>query len=292
MVLVALARSATPSRFRRSVDSEVPLTGRAGGSRVRAARPTTRSTSLNRREKARSDFSAPSGTGAFSSGATGDSLFRVQASTSSAGLHGSGIDRCTESTSRSAFAVCSSHALGSTATRTEGRRDRPAGRSGGGPRGQDRVPGGQASDPRRNAHVRLRRNDAPAAARVSIVGSDGKPYGPAGAAIRKTKRDESYFYADDSFDVELPPGRVRMNVSGGLETIPQMVTVDAEAATELTVQMQHWVDMAARGWYSGDSHVHLHTGGPIDVTVAGRAGRRPGGGGQLRQSLRVEQRRR
>jgi hypothetical protein len=26
--------------------------------------------------------------------------------------------------------------------------------------------------------------------------------------------------------------------------------------------------MAARGWYSGDSHVHLHTGGPIDVTVA------------------------
>jgi hypothetical protein len=32
--------------------------------------------------------------------------------------------------------------------------------------------------------------------------------------------------------------------------------------------MQHWIDMAARGWYSGDSHVHLHTGGPIDVTVA------------------------
>ena len=68
--------------------------------------------------------------------------------------------------------------------------------------------------------------------------------------------------------MELPPGRVRMNVSGGLETIPQTVTVDAEAATELTVQMQPWIDMAARGWYSGDSHVHLHTGGPIDVTVA------------------------
>ena len=116
--------------------------------------------------------------------------------------------------------------------------------------------------------MRLRRNNAPAAARVSIIGSDGKPYGPAGAAIRKTKRDESYFYADGSFDVELPPGRVRMNVSGGIETIPQTVTVDAEATTELTVQMPQWVDMAARGWYSGDSHVHLHTGGPIEVTVA------------------------
>ena len=124
------------------------------------------------------------------------------------------------------------------------------------------------ADPRRKAHVRLLRDDAPAAARVSIVGGDDKPYGPAGAAIRKTKRDESYFYADGSFDVELPPGRARMTVSGGIETIPQTVTLDAETAAELTVPMRPWIDMAARGWYSGDSHVHLHTGGPIDVTVA------------------------
>ena len=79
----------------------------------------------------------------------------------------------------------------------------------------------------RKAHVRLVRNNAPAAARVSIVGSDGKPYGPAGTAIRKTKRDESYFYADDSFDVKLPPGRATLNISGGIETIPQTVTLDA-----------------------------------------------------------------
>ena len=46
------------------------------------------------------------------------------------------------------------------------------------------------------------------------------------------------------------------------------MTLDAETATELTVPMQPWIDMAARGWYSGDSHVHLHTGGPIEVTVA------------------------
>jgi hypothetical protein len=125
----------------------------------------------------------------------------------------------------------------------------------------------KASDPRWNVHVRLLRNNAPAAARVSIVGSDGTSYGPSVAATRATKRGVSYFYANDSFNVKLPAGRVRMNVSGGLETIPQMVTVDAEAATDVTVQMQHWVDMAARSWYSGDSHVHLHTGGPIAMTV-------------------------
>ena len=60
---------------------------------------------------------------------------------------------------------------------------------------------------REKTHVQLLRDGAPAAARVSVVGGDGKPYGPAGAAIRKTKRGESYFYAEDSFDVELPPGR-------------------------------------------------------------------------------------
>ena len=43
---------------------------------------------------------------------------------------------------------------------------------------------------------------------------------------------------------------------GGLETIPQAITVDAAAATELTVHVQPWVDMAARGWYSGDTHTH------------------------------------
>jgi hypothetical protein len=135
-----------------------------------------------------------------------------------------------------------------------------------------RQAGNSREDPargmRRIVRVRLVHDHAPAAARVSIVGSDDQSYGPAGAAIRKTKRGESYFYADGSFDVGVPPGRVRLKVSGGLETIPQTVIVDAEVATELTVQMQHWVDMAARGWYSGDSHVHLHTGGPIAATAA------------------------
>ena len=122
-------------------------------------------------------------------------------------------------------------------------------------------------DPRK-AHVKLVGNNAPAAARVGVIGGDGKSCAPAGAAIRKTKRDESYFYADGSFDVELPPGPARLNISGGIEVIPQTVSLDAGATTELTVQLPRWIDMAARGWYSGDSHVHLHTGGPIEVTPA------------------------
>lgn len=120
----------------------------------------------------------------------------------------------------------------------------------------------------RKVHVRIVRGDAPAAARVSVIGSDKKAYSPAGAAVRKTKRDESYFYADGRFDVELPAGRSRLNFSGGIETIPQTVLLEADGDVELTVPIQRWVDMAARGWYSGDSHIHLHTGGPIAVSPA------------------------
>jgi TolB protein len=126
----------------------------------------------------------------------------------------------------------------------------------------------RGADRPRKARVRLLRNDAPTAARVGIVGGDDKTYAPVGAAIRKTKRDESYFYADSSFDVQLPPEGARLTFNSGMETIPQTIIVDADATTELTVHMQPWIDMASRGWYSGDSHVHLHTGGPIEVTVA------------------------
>ena len=153
-----------------------------------------------------------------------------------------------------AFSLCG---LLCACTRVDGRQNekdagiQQAGRSG--DRMQQKTVPGTAHEPRHKTHVRLLRNDVPAAARVSIVGSDGRSYAPVGAAVRKTKRDEPYFYADDSFDVELPAGRVRMNVSGGLETIPQKLTVDAEAAVDLDVRIQHWQDSlrGASGWYSG-----------------------------------------
>ena len=65
-----------------------------------------------------------------------------------------------------------------------------------------------------------------------------------------------------------------MSFSGGLESTPHLVTLDTEAATKRIVPIPRWIDMAARGWYSGDSHVHLHTGGPIDVTITQAPARR------------------
>ena len=87
--------------------------------------------------------------------------------------------------------------------------------------------------------VRLLRKDAPAAARVSVVGSDDKPYAPTGAALRQTKRGESYFYADGLFDVELPPGRARLatrpEVTGSSATLKMTGIVVVAALTAGTV---------------------------------------------------------
>ncbi|WP_422929621.1 CehA/McbA family metallohydrolase [Singulisphaera sp. PoT] len=124
------------------------------------------------------------------------------------------------------------------------------------------------AEPQSNVNVSLVRSNAPAAARVSIVGGDGKSHAPEGAAVRQTKRNESYFYADGSFEVKLPEGQAKIELRGGIETIPQTLTIDGGKSTEMRVELKSWIDMASRGWYSGDSHVHLHTGGPISVGPA------------------------
>ncbi len=59
------------------------------------------------------------------------------------------------------------------------------------------------------------------------------------------------------FVSDLPPGSYTMTVERGKEYLPatEQLTI-ADRPVETTVRLQRWVDMAARGWYSGDTHVH------------------------------------
>ena len=54
-----------------------------------------------------------------------------------------------------------------------------------------------------------------------------------------------------------PPGRYTVTVERGKEYHPERreVTVGDEPV-ELTVRLRRWIDMAERGWYSGDTHTH------------------------------------
>lgn len=59
------------------------------------------------------------------------------------------------------------------------------------------------------------------------------------------------------FQADLPPGAYTLTVERGKEyrSLTQHVVV-AQAPLRLRLPLQRWVNMAARGWYSGDTHVH------------------------------------
>eukprot|EP00913_Durusdinium_trenchii_P035312 g33042.t1 len=59
------------------------------------------------------------------------------------------------------------------------------------------------------------------------------------------------------FRAELPAGEYTVTVERGKEYLPytKKVTIGARPV-ELTVKLRRWINMAARGWYSGDTHVH------------------------------------
>ena len=86
-----------------------------------------------------------------------------------------------------------------------------------------------------------------------------------GSALRYEKRNwvnakSEEFHTTVSahpFAAPLKPGRYRLTVERGKEYIPftQTLTV-TDAPLSLKLPLKRWIDMAQRGWYSGDTHVH------------------------------------
>src|SRR5262245_26300411 len=110
----------------------------------------------------------------------------------------------------------------------------------------------------------------PVACRIYIQGEDGAWHFPkseakAGTAIeyRKQRTDNPRAVemhttlSAHPFTLSLAPGKYTFTVERGKEYLPETraVTVGKEPV-ELTFKLRRWIDMAARGWYSGETHVH------------------------------------
>ena len=65
-------------------------------------------------------------------------------------------------------------------------------------------------------------------------------------------------YRADGETVQLPVGYYTMQYNGGPEYLPHTreFEVSASGPTEISFQLQRWIDPAKYGWYSGDHHVH------------------------------------
>lgn len=66
----------------------------------------------------------------------------------------------------------------------------------------------------------------------------------------------------------LPPGRYRITASRGHEYRPAFAEITVPQAEPVDLKLERWIDMASRGWYSGDVHCHLPRAGLETVILA------------------------
>ncbi|HEU4524776.1 MAG TPA: CehA/McbA family metallohydrolase [Gemmatimonadales bacterium] len=108
-------------------------------------------------------------------------------------------------------------------------------------------------------------------ARISVQGEDGRSHAPDSAwhhaddAFDRAERrlEYGYFHTSGSATLRLPAGRYAVEVSRGPEyrVISRTVQVAPDEVTPLQVSLPLLDDLEARGWYSGDLHVHMNYGG-------------------------------
>ncbi len=121
-------------------------------------------------------------------------------------------------------------------------------------------------------HLRVRVSGADGEllpSRVYLRGSDGRAYFPETSFPRVSSVTEDYyFHTDGAFSLRLPPGEARLEVWRGFEYEPVSRTVEVRAGewTTVEVELRRWIDMAGRGWYSGDNHIHPNYGGHYRIT--------------------------
>ncbi|HEX7119010.1 MAG TPA: CehA/McbA family metallohydrolase [Longimicrobiales bacterium] len=99
----------------------------------------------------------------------------------------------------------------------------------------------------------------PTPARIYLMASDGRAYAPDGGFHRVISATEThYFHTTGAFEVEVPAGRVALEALKGYEYRPASATVDVPAGgvADATLRLERLVDLPARGWYSGDTHIH------------------------------------
>jgi hypothetical protein len=111
----------------------------------------------------------------------------------------------------------------------------------------------------------------------TITDADTDNRSPATVAITDAKGNlvtendsfKSGFRCSGEFTKRLPPGRTRIRVTRGFETqfVEKELDLAAGRTEDVTFMLRRNIDLRRRGWYAGDSHVHmLHGERSVPVT--------------------------
>ena len=106
---------------------------------------------------------------------------------------------------------------------------------------------------------------SPMAARVHLKASDGKAYVPSDAYARVSGAKDRIFHSTGDFRVDVPPGKVALDIVRGFERMPAHVEIDVRAGdvTVATARLASIVELADLGWYGGSTHVHMNYAGNL-----------------------------
>ena len=108
-------------------------------------------------------------------------------------------------------------------------------------------------------------------ARISVTGPDGRGYAPdyawrhADEAFDRSERqfEYTYFHASGSVELTVPSGTMHVEVWRGPEYNVQRIDVAVPTGQRTTrrLVLSRLDNLPARGWWSGDLHVHMNYGG-------------------------------
>jgi hypothetical protein len=70
---------------------------------------------------------------------------------------------------------------------------------------------------------------------------------------------DSAFYSPGFFELGLPPGKYKIELSKGIEYLTRTYDVQVEKgkASELNFKMSRWINMPEKKWFSADDHIHI-----------------------------------
>ena len=124
------------------------------------------------------------------------------------------------------------------------------------------------ADKRHKVTIRTSEKGQLAPARVTIRGQNGGFYAPKNTVVRTLTSGDQYFYTKGECEVLLPETPSTLVVSRGIETLTETLVLQPRRETRIMVELTRWANLSSDSWYSGDSHVHLHTGGDFEVGIS------------------------